>query len=109
LEFIAGLDVDMPVELAGADPRSARLQFPDGHGHAAREEQCRQCRQDKGEDEQSGGTQHRAVKRRQGLVQRQFDKDGPAQRRDCGVRGQDRFGVDAFGDHDHLIGRSPPP
>jgi hypothetical protein len=108
-ELIAGLDIDLPVELAGADARGASLQFPDRHGHAAGEEQRGQCRQDKGEGEQCAGTQHRAVKRRQGFVQRQFDKDGPAERRDRGMSGQYRLGVDASGDHARLIGRPPPP
>ncbi len=89
-ELVAGLDVDVAVEFAGADPRGARLQLADRHGHAAGEKQRSQCRQDKGEGEQRGGAQCRAVERRQGFAQRQFDKDGPAERRDCGVRGQDR-------------------
>ena len=98
-EFVAGLDVDAAVEFADADPRGARLQLADRHGHAAGQQQRGQCRQDKGEGEQRGGTQHRPVKRRQGLVQRQFDKHGPAERRDCGMRGQHRVAVDSLRDH----------
>jgi len=81
-ELIAGMDRDAVVERPGADPRGASVELADRSGHASGEQEAREDRDDKPEDEQQTGVQHRGVERRQRLADRLLNKDEPAELRD---------------------------
>ena len=69
LQLVAGPDVDLLVEVAGADARGAFLQRADRVHHAAREPQCDQRRDQQAGDDQRYGAQDRRVERLVHLVE----------------------------------------
>ena len=64
LELVAGVDVDLLVELAGADTLRAFVERPDGTHHAARERKRAECGEHEPAEQQQRGAHDRRVELR---------------------------------------------
>ncbi len=96
-QLIAGPNRDALGEIAAADPFGTCAQGLDRHDHAACQKYPGQHREDRCRRQHDGQALQRRVEGGVGLLHRQFDKHGPAQRRDRRRRRQHLLALDIFG------------
>ena len=99
LQLVAGGDLDLLVEPAGADAFGALTQQSDRADHPARQEITETGSEDGAEQQQQPGPPQGCTDRGEGLGSWFLDKGRPARARYRGHRGDDRtmLGIDALG------------
>ena len=103
-QLVAGVDLDLLVELAGADALRAFLERADRAHHAACERQCPQRRKRHTREDQECGAHDRRVELFVDFRNRLLDEHVPAQRCDRRHRSQDRGACQVARHHRRFIG-----
>ena len=106
LELVAGVHLDVLVEVAGADALRAFFEGAYGAHHAAREREGTERRKHEAGEEQQAGTHDRCVELRVHLGHRLLDEHVPVQRLDRRDRCEHRRAVEVGRNERLVIGRA---
>ena len=104
LKLVAALHCDPMIERARADARSACTQYLDRRHHPAHQKQACQDRDPDTDDHEDHGPPYGRVQGRKCFGDRHLDEDGPVQRGDGCVRGEDFVAPHVPADHGVHIG-----
>ena len=105
LDFVAGLDGDALAQVARADARRSGAQRLDRHHHAPHQEHAGGEGKRQRTEKDETGPLDRRIERRVGLVDRRFDENVPAERRNRRRGGEHLVALDVLGFADLLARR----